>query len=194
MWTSLLTLCWEFLKTGLFAIGGGLATLPFLYDMADRYDWFTAEELSDMIAVSESTPGPMGVNMATYVGMSTFGVLGAVLVTTSLVLPSVVVIILVSVFLKRFRSSRLVDDAFRGLRPASVGLVAAACAQVLEVALLQTDALEQRSESLSGLSSVWNWKGIGVFAVLMALYLWKKQWHPIVFIALGAAAGIILGM
>ena len=70
-----LQLFWEFFKTGLFAIGGGMATLPFLYDMADKTGWFTRAQLADMIAVSESTPGPIGVNMATYVGFLTGGVL-----------------------------------------------------------------------------------------------------------------------
>lgn len=188
---SLLQMCWEFFKTGLFAVGGGLATLPFLYDMAARFDWFTEEELANMLAVAESTPGPMGVNMATYAGMTAYGIGGAVLATVSLVFPSVVVIILISMFLERFRSSRLVDDAFRGLRPASVGLVAAACVQVLQVALLNTDVLETAGAALL---SVLNWKAIAVFIVLFILYRLKKNWHPIVFVAIGAAAGILLGM
>lgn len=188
---SLLQMCWEFFKTGLFAVGGGLATLPFLYDMAARFDWFTEEELANMLAVAESTPGPMGVNMATYAGMTAYGIGGAVLATVSLVFPSVVVIILISMFLERFRSSRLVDDAFRGLRPASVGLVAAACVQVLQVALLNTDVLETAGATLL---SVLNWKAIAVFIVLFILYRLKKNWHPIVFVAIGAAAGILLGM
>jgi chromate transporter len=186
MGVSLLTMCWEFFKTGLFAVGGGLATLPFLYSMAARYPWFTTEQMSDMIAVSESTPGPMGINMATYAGMTAYGIPGAVLATFSLVLPSLIIIIIIARVLEKFRSSRLVNDAFCGLRPASVGLVAAACAQVLSVALLHTDAAQW--------TAWFNWKGIGVFVVLMALYLWKKKWHPIVFVALGAVAGIALGM
>lgn len=188
---SLLQMCWEFFKTGLFAVGGGLATLPFLYDMAARFDWFTEEELANMLAVAESTPGPMGVNMATYAGMTAYGIGGAVLATVSLVFPSVVVIILISMFLERFRSSRLVDDAFRGLRPASVGLVAAACVQVLQVALINTDVLETAGAALL---SIFNWKAIAVFIVLFILYRLKKNWHPIVFVAIGAAAGILLGM
>ena len=87
-----LRLFYEFFKTGLFAIGGGLATLPFLSDMADRTGWFTQAQLADMLAVSESTPGPVGVNMATYVGFETGGILGAVVATLGLVAPSVIVI------------------------------------------------------------------------------------------------------
>ena len=81
---TLLLLFFEFFKTGLFAVGGGMATLPFLYDMLGRHpDWFTASQLADMIAVSESTPGPIGVNMATYVGFETSGIPGALVATLS---------------------------------------------------------------------------------------------------------------
>ena len=104
-----LQLFWEFFKTGLFAVGGGLATLPFLQDMADRTGWFTRAQLADMLAVSESTPGPIGVNMATYVGFSTGGVGGALIATLGLITPSVIVILIVAAFLKAFR---------RVLRPA----------------------------------------------------------------------------
>ena len=119
-------LFWEFFKTGLFAVGGGLATLPFLQDMAERTGWFTHAQLADMLAVSESTPGPIGVNMATYVGFTTGGVPGALVATLGLVTPSVIVILIVAAFLKAFRDSKWVSGAFYGLRPASTALVAAA--------------------------------------------------------------------
>ncbi len=96
-------LFYEFFKTGLFAIGGGMATLPFLYDMADKTGWFTAEQLSDMIAISESTPGPIGVNMATYVGYTTGGVIGGIIATIGLITPSIIIIIIIAFFLKSFR-------------------------------------------------------------------------------------------
>ena len=121
-----LQLFWEFFKTGLFAVGGGLATLPFLQDMADRTGWFTHAQLADMLAVSESTPGPIGVNMATYVGFTTGGIGGALVATIGLVTPSVIVILIVAAFLKAFRDSKWVSAAFYGLRPASTALVAAA--------------------------------------------------------------------
>ena len=95
----MLVLFGEFFKTGLFAIGGGLATLPFLYDMADKYDWFTKDMIADMIAISESTPGPMGINMATYTGFQNMGLLGSIVATVGLVMPSVIIIIWVSKFL-----------------------------------------------------------------------------------------------
>ena len=99
-----LQLFYEFFKTGLFAIGGGLATLPFLSDMAERTGWFTQSQLADMLAVSESTPGPVGVNMATYVGFETAGVLGAIVATLGLVFPSIVIILVIAGFLKAFRN------------------------------------------------------------------------------------------
>ena len=127
-----LRLFWEFFKTGLFAVGGGLATLPFLQDMAERTGWFTHAQLADMLAVSESTPGPIGVNMATYVGFTTGGVPGALVATLGLVTPSVIVILIVAAFLKAFRDSKWVSGAFYGLRPASTALVAAAGISVIK--------------------------------------------------------------
>lgn len=113
-----LLLFYEFFKTGLFAVGGGLATLPFLYDMAARHpEWFTTSQLADMVAVSESTPGPLGVNMATYVGFITGGLPGALVATIGLVAPSIIIILIVAAFLKRFRDSKLVNAVFYGLRP-----------------------------------------------------------------------------
>ena len=111
-----LRLFWEFFKTGLFAVGGGMATLPFLYDLSDRTGWFTHAQLADMVAVSESTPGPIGVNMATYVGFLTGGAGGAAAATLGLVAPSIAVVLIVSAFLQKFRDNRYVSGAFHALR------------------------------------------------------------------------------
>lgn len=181
---ELLVMCLEFFKTGLLSIGGGLATLPFLYAMADRYPWFTRAQLSDMIAVSESTPGPMGVNMATYAGYMVAGIPGAVLATSSLVLPSILVILLVAKFLQKFQESRLVQGGLSGLRPASVGLVAAAGYGILTIAL---------NLYLSGSFQAWiDWRCLFLMLGLGVLYYVKNKWHPIIFIALGAVAGVVL--
>ena len=120
----LLRLFWEFFKIGLFAVGGGMATIPFLYDLSDRTGWFTYTQLADMIAISESTPGPIGVNMATYVGYEMSGVLGSISTTLGFVAPSIIIIVIVSIFLQKFRDNRYVESAFYGLRPASSGLIA----------------------------------------------------------------------
>ena len=117
-------LFYEFFKAGLFAIGGGMATLPFLYNISDKTGWFTYGQLADMVAISESTPGPIGVNMATYVGFTTAGIPGAVVATVGLITPSIIIILIIAGFLKSFKDSKYVQNAFYGLRPASTGLIA----------------------------------------------------------------------
>lgn len=191
-----LQLFWEFFKTGLFAVGGGMATIPFLYDISTATGWFTHNDLANMIAVSESTPGPIGVNMATYVGFITgmniagvpTGILGAVVATLGLVAPAVVIILLVAMVLNSFRNNKFVDAAFYGLRPASSGLIAAAGLSVAVSNLLPA--------GLTALAA-FNWKGL-----LLGVALWvltnkvkkTKSLHPIVFILFSAVVGIVLGM
>ena len=180
-----LQLFYEFFKTGLFAVGGGLATLPFLEDISQRTGWFTSAQLADMLAISESTPGPIGVNMATYVGFETAGILGALCATVGLVTPSVIIIVLVSKVLEKFRTNTYVEAAFYGLRPASVAMVASAGIGVAMTTLLNLTA--------SGFG-VLRWRELVLAAVIVVLtnFVPKvKKFHPIVFIALAAAVGII---
>ena len=180
----------RFLYTGLFAVGGGLATLPFLTEMSQATGWFSASDLSDMIAVSESTPGPLGVNMATYVGFQTGGVPGALLAVLGLITPSVVIVLLIARILQKFRSSKLIDHAFYGLRAASMGLIAAACFGVAKIAFFSRDVFEQSGNLWQAV----NYKSILLFiAVFVLLRLFKKL-HPIWLILLAAAAGIVLQM
>ena len=127
----LLELFWEFLKIGVFAVGGGMATLPFLYDLGEKTAWYTSAQVLDMLAVSESTPGPIGINMATYVGYTVGGVPGAVLATLGTILPGIILVIVLARFLARFHDNRYVNAAFYGLRPASTALIAAAGIGVL---------------------------------------------------------------
>ena len=117
----------EFFKTGLFAVGGGLATIPFLAEMGEKYGWFTMETLSTMIAISESTPGPMGINMATYVGYSLLGVLGSLLSTLSIVAPSIIVICIIANYFEKFKNAKIVKEIFNGLKPAVIAFIIAAC-------------------------------------------------------------------
>ena len=131
-----LQLFWEFFKTGLFSVGGGLATLPFLYEMGERTGWFTAENVADLLAIAESTPGPIGINMATYTGYICGGIPGVLTACLGLVTPSFCIILLVAAFLNKFRHSRLVENAFYGLRPASMGLITAAGLSVAVIALM----------------------------------------------------------
>lgn len=194
----LLKLYWEFFKTGLFAIGGGMATIPFLYDISDATGWFSRMDLANMIAVSESTPGPIGVNMATYVGFITgmgqgnilWALLGAVTATLGLITPSIIVILLVAAVLKSFRENPYVNRAFYGLRPASTGLIAAAGIAVVASNLF---TLGGTTEHVFGI----NWKGWILFIVLWLLsnkVKKSKGFHPIVFIALSAVAGVVFSM
>ena len=183
----LLRLFYEFFKTGLFAVGGGMATIPFLQNIGATTGWFTDADLTTMIAVSESTPGPIGVNMATYVGFTTGGVGGALIATLGLVTPSVIVILIVAAFLKAFRDSKWVSAAFYGLRPASTALVAAAGISVVLIALVNVGG--------TGLALL-NWKAIALAAVLLVLTRWvkfTKNLHPILFILASAAVGVVFG-
>ena len=180
-----LQLFYEFFKTGLFAVGGGLATLPFLEDISQRTGWFTSAQLADMLAISESTPGPIGVNMATYVGFETAGVLGSLCATAGLVMPSVIIIVLISKVLEKFRTNTYVEAAFYGLRPASVAMVASAGIGVAMTTLLDLTA--------TGFGLL-RWRELVLAAVILVLtnFVPKvKKFHPIVFIALAAAVGII---
>lgn len=180
---TFLRLFWEFFKTGLFAVGGGLATIPFLQRMGDATGWFTALDLADMIAVSESTPGPLGVNMAAYVGFTTAGPLGSVVATLGLIAPSAIIILIIARFLQRFRESRLVDSVFYGLRPASAALIAAAGVEVGKLALFHGGDLTRPNLAAILLAAA-------VFLCLQVKPLQKL--HPIAFIALSAVVGVAL--
>lgn len=194
-----LRLFWEFFKTGLFAIGGGMATVPFLQDIATKTGWYTAGQLADMIAVSESTPGPLGVNMATYVGYTVGsgaygvggGILGALTATIGLVCPSVICILIIAYFLDKFRTSKLVDNTLYGLRPASVALISAAGIEIMIFALFKMSSIFDLS------SFVLDVKGIILFALVLigTRYVPKlKKLHPVVFIAAAAVYGVVLHM
>ena len=187
---------YEFFKAGLFAIGGGMATIPFLYDISDSTGWFTHTDLANMIAVSESTPGPIGINMATYVGFVTGNahdgiagaILGAVTATVGLVAPSIIIILIIAAALKNFRNNKYVNNAFYGLRPASTGLIAAA-----GLSVLYSNMFIGETVSLAG----FNWKGL-----ILAVILWiftnlipkVKNFHPIVFIGASAVCGVVFAM
>lgn len=185
-----LRLFFEFFKTGLFSVGGGLATLPFLYDLSDKTGWFTHGELTNMIAVGESTPGPIGVNMATYVGFHTAGVPGAVIATLGLVTPSVIIILIIAHFLQKFRENPHVDAAFYGLRAASTAMVCASWVMVTASALFVLEAWN----GLATLPDVMNWQALLLAAVvyLGSNYIpFTKNLHPIWFIGFSALVGIV---
>ena len=180
----------EFFKAGLFAVGGGLATIPFLQDIARRYDWFTESELTDMIAISESTPGPIGVNMATYAGYSAgyseggvlLGILGGITATLSLILPSIIVILIIAGFLEKFKENKIVKNTFYVLRPAVIGM--------LVVTLLGLIFPLFVNLAGAGILEIVNFKAIILFGlILFGVFKFKK--HPILYIGIGALTGII---
>ena len=181
-----LRLFWEFMKIGLFAVGGGMATLPFLKELGARTGWFSQELITDMIAVSESTPGPIGINMATYVGCTTAGMAGGLVATLGIVFPAVIIVVLISRSLEKFRSSTVVEDAFYGLRPAVTGLIAAAGIGVAQVAMFQLELYRQTGV----LTDFFNWKKLILFAAAF-VGVKKLKWHPVAFIALSAVIGIV---
>ena len=185
-----LRLFWEFFKVGLFSVGGGLATLPFLYSLGAKTGWFSTADVANMLAVSESTPGPIGVNMATYAGFDCAGVLGGVVATLGRVTPSVIVIVLIAMALQAFRTNKYVDAAFYTLHPASTGLIAAAGWSVFALVLVNLDAYRASYQ----LADLLQWKNLILFAVIWVLTnLVKplKKLHPVVFLALAAVVGIV---
>lgn len=171
----------EFFKTGLFALGGGLATIPFLTEMIDKYHWFTTSMLTDMIAVSESTPGAIGINMATYTGYHIAGIPGGIITTIGLVAPSIIVICIVAHYLKKFKDSTLIQSIFYGIRPAVTALIASAGISILMSALFQEG---------EHLLDMLKWPCILLFIVIFYLSN-QKKWHPILCIALSAGIGIL---
>ena len=168
----LATLFWEFFKIGLFAIGGGPVTIPFLFDLTEKYDWFTAQELTNMIAISQSTPGPVGVNMATFAGFQTAGILGGIIATFGLVLPSLIIVIRISKFLRKNRNNPILGEIMLSIRPVVMGLILMAGIDLLKISVLN-------------LSSA-------IFAALFfaLVYFYKKG--PVFYIILSAILGVVL--
>lgn len=192
-----LRLFYEYFKTGLFSVGGGMATVPFLQNMSVKTGWYTSAQLADMIAVGESTPGPIGVNMATYVGYTVghaqggalTGVLGAVTATLGLVTPSVIVVLIIAMFLAKFRDSEYVEGAFYSLRPTSVALIASAGVSIVLISFFGCDTIYD----------IANGPVVDIGKIILAVFLFiatryiprVKKWHPIVFIIFSAVVGII---
>lgn len=183
----LLRLYFEFFKTGLFSIGGGMATIPFLQHMGEDTGWFTNQDLTTMIAVSESTPGPLGVNMATYVGYETAGVPGALLATLGVITPGIIIILVIASFLSKFRNNRSVEAVFSGLRPASTALIVSAGITVaISVFFVSSDLSPDSFPAVK-------WPAVALTAAAFVLMQWTplKKLHPIAFIAAAAVIGII---
>lgn len=186
---TFLILFLEFFKIGLFAIGGGLATLPFLYELAGKYPWFDEAMLGNMIAISQSTPGPIGINMATYAGFNAGGILGGIIATVGLVTPSVLIIIMVAHVLNKFKESQVVQSVFYALRPAVTGLIAVAGFAVFKISVLSLDRFVQTKSFFD----LFNYKALILF-IFLYIVTNKINKHPIIFIAFGALVGILIGL
>ncbi len=177
------TLFWEFLKIGLVAIGGGLATLPFLYDLTVKTNWFTAAMLVDMIAISESTPGPIGINMATYAGYVTASVLGGILASLAIITPGVILMMLIGKAMDKFRNSPLLLKVFYGIRPAVAALIVYAAWEIIKVTMI-TSAENLWQAQLK-------FPAIGFF---LLLFIVNKRFkiHPVLLIAVAAITGAFI--
>ena len=187
-----LRLFWEFFKAGLFAVGGGMATIPFLQDISETTQWFTTAKLADMIAISESTPGPIGVNMATYVGYKTAGIFGGFVATMGLVFPSVIIILMVAAVLDKFRTNKYVESGFYGLRPASTALIASALVSVVLITFTGAGDFQELVSPEFVLRFDWRYLVLAAVIVVLSRFVPQtKKLHPIIFIAIGAAVGII---
>ncbi len=165
-------LMFEFFKIGLLAIGGGLVTVPFLFDLADKYDWFTKTELANMIAISESTPGPIGVNMATFAGFNAGGIVCGILATLALVSPSMVIMIMVAKMMNKYSCNIRVKDILGGIRPAVLALILFAGLELGKIVIVDVKDV------------------LFLTIVLSMMRIWKKS--PIYYLCLSAVLGILL--
>ncbi len=182
-------LCMEFAKIGFFSLGGGYATLPFLYHMSEVYGWFSPLELSRMLAISSITPGPVGLNVATFAGFKTAGILGSIVATMSIMLPSFFMIIIISKMLKKFKDSPCMCSVMYALRPATAAMLAAVALRLFRDVII-------RNPDFSGfnflqMQNFIDIKGFLLLVILFILSLRLKK-DPLVFLAFGAIAGILL--
>ena len=167
-------LFFEFFKIGLFAIGGGLVTIPFLYELADKTGWFSANTIPNMIALSESTPGPLGINMATYTGFTVNGLLGGLFATLGLVTPSVIIIVLIAKLLTKYRQNQYVQKLFNSIKPAVLALILVVGLTIFQQTVLTGTILKEL-----------------ILFLLLFFALTKTKLHPIFFIILSGFIGII---
>lgn len=192
---TLLLLVYEFFFTGLFAVGGGLATIPFLQNMSRKYPhWFSGEDLANMVAVAQCAPGPFGTNVAAYAGYTVGGIPGALLSAFVLMIPTIGVDMIVAGLLERFKGTTRMEKIMRVIRPASAGLICAAVFALMQISLSSGAAWDWHAP-LTWLQ--WfDWRCVLLYAALLPFVFWKKlkKIHPLVYVAVGAAAGIALGL
>ena len=186
---KLLFLYFDFFRIGIFSVGGGLATLPFLYNMAARSDWLSPKDIGNFLAIAQSSPGAIGVNTCAQVGFLAAGIPGALLAPLGLVSPAIIVIVIVARIFAAFKENAVVQAVFGGLRPAAAGLISAAGFAVIALSLYSLDVLRLGGAWYNGI----RWKEVILFAALFFL-VWKFKKHPILYVALAGIAGILLGL
>lgn len=184
---ELLSLFFTFFKIGLFTIGGGLVAIPMMQDYSIRYGWVSETEFVDMIGISQSTPGPIGVNMATFVGQTQFGLLGSIVVTIGMVLPSFIVISIIAKFLVHFNENKWVDAALKHIRPIVVGTILAAAFFIANVTFLHLELFLETKD----LRQLFDLKSVLIFLVFFVA-MFKIKIHPILYILIGGVIGITL--
>lgn len=179
----------EFFQAGLFAVGGGLATLPFFYAMSEKTNWFTPNDIADMIAIAQSAPGPLGVNISTYAGYHIVSPFGGIIATLSLTLPSLICILLICKIFMNEKKSHTLKNIFYGLNPASCALIAASGIGVAKTTWLNIDLFEKTNI----LMNAFNFKAIFI-AIIVWITLRKLKKHPIWYIIFSAILGILLNI
>ena len=162
----------EFFKIGVLSFGGGFATLPFLYNIAEKYHWYSVNELTQMLAISSITPGPVGLNMATYAGMQTHGIITALIASLAIITPAFFIVIGISKLLKKFSDNFYVKAAIYGLKPASCALITSVAIKLMK-------------------STVSGFYAIALFTCLLVIFLTRKQ-SPLFYLIISGVAGILL--
>ncbi|MGB4984971.1 MAG: chromate transporter [Erysipelotrichaceae bacterium] len=170
----------EFFKIGIFSVGGGLATLPYLFEISNKYQWYTHAQLVDMIAISQSTPGPIGVNTATYAGYQASGIVGGIVATLGIFVAGLIVASIISKMFEKFKNNRYVQFAFYGIRPAVAGLVLASAFDIILGSLFDFKVMPY--------INIW-----GIIAFSVVLYcLNKTKIHPVLLLLVCGLCGIFI--
>lgn len=184
---SLWELFWVFFYVGLFTIGGGQVAITLMQQIFFSKELITPERFFNMVAISESTPGPIGINMATYIGYEFHGFWGGAITTLGTVLPSIIIITIIASFFFKIQNKPLVQAAFNGLRPTVTGLITVAAWLIFRVAVLNLEAFGETRAFLS----LFEIKTLLFYFVFLFLFF-KTKFHPVAFMAVGAILGIFL--
>ena len=186
----MLKLIWEFFKAGIFAVGGGMATIPFLQEMARNFAWFTEEELMDMIAVSESTPGAIGINISTFAGFKSYGLPGAILATLALITGPIIITLIIARVMAKFKSSKIVGDMFETIRPVTAGLILGAMSSVILFTLFNPSLYKQSGN----IFDLVRFFPLILFAIYLFVLIKFKKVHPLAIICVSALVGVAFNL